>query len=170
MILDAQFIDMLDWENKIYQEYKWIGWKKYKQGRIKFLLSQIKNHTMNAINLKNLIDYINNKNPKIGVFLLNYENLPTIEDFESNQNKVNDLFDIIYTIFVYGNIYDKERIKKYAKITTNEFLVMKEKVLTEFINRQSNDVTIIRKVDLNIDLNFNEKLKEKLKKFRIIYV
>lgn len=64
MILDDRFIDMLDWENKIRQEYKWIEYKEYKKERIKFLLSQIKSHPDNAINIKKLIDYINNERTK----------------------------------------------------------------------------------------------------------
>ena len=33
-ILTSTFIDMLNWENKIYKEYKWVGWRKYKKNRI----------------------------------------------------------------------------------------------------------------------------------------
>jgi predicted metal-dependent HD superfamily phosphohydrolase len=60
-ILDARFIDMLDWENKIRQEYKWIEHKEYKKKRIKFLLGQIKSHPDNTVNIKKLINYINSE-------------------------------------------------------------------------------------------------------------
>lgn len=172
MILDAQFIDMLDWEKKIYQEYKWVGWKKYKQGRIKFLLSQIKHHTMNAINLKNLIDYLKNKKPKTGIYFYDVDNLPSVGEFKTHLNNNNELFDIVYILFVYSSEYDKHFIKQYAKETDYEFLVMREKTAMEFISRQSDDVTLIRQLDL-LDVkgkNFNQILKEKLKGLRIIFV
>jgi predicted metal-dependent HD superfamily phosphohydrolase len=57
-ILDSQFIDMLDWENKIYEEYKWVGLKIYKKKRVEFLLGSIKKHKDNEMNIKKLIDYV----------------------------------------------------------------------------------------------------------------
>lgn len=169
MILDAQFIDMLNWEKKIYQEYKWVGWKKYKQGRIKFLLSQIKYHTMNAINIKNLIDYINSKNPKIGICCFETDNLPTIDEFKIHLNKVNMLFDIIYVLFVYKAQYDRLLIKNYAKETDNEFLILNEDSAIKFISRQTGDFTIIRFLDYN-DRKLNDILKAKFKNLRVIFI
>lgn len=171
-ILDAQFIDMLDWEKKIYQEYKWAGWKRYKQGRIKFLLSQIKHHTMNAINLKNLIDYLKNKNPKTGIYCYDVDNLPSVEEFKVQLENINELFDIVYILFIYSNEYAKDYVKEYAKTSDSEFLIMREKTAIEFISRQSGDVTIVRQLELldQKGRDFNKILKEKLKGLRIIFV
>jgi len=172
MILDSQFIDMLDWEKKIFQEYKWLGWKKYKKERIKFLLGQIKSHSMNAINLKNLIDYITNKNPKIGIFCYDVDNIPSIEEFKFNLEKIKHLFDIIYVLLTYDDRYDKVYIKDYAKATDNEFFIINDKNAINFISKQPGDITLIRHLEFTDDKakDFNQKLKEKIKNLRFIFV
>jgi len=58
-VLDDEFINMLDWENKIYNEYKWVGWNTYKIKRIEFLNSSIKDHIGNKNNILKLINYLN---------------------------------------------------------------------------------------------------------------
>lgn len=58
-IINAPFIDLLDWEERIYQEYKWAGKENYKKKRLEFLENFALLHTENKDNIKKLIDYIN---------------------------------------------------------------------------------------------------------------
>ena len=148
-ILDAQFIDMLDWENKIYNEFKWAGWKKYKKARISFLLSCIKTHTHNVLNIKNLIDYLDKKEPKTGIFYYEIDKLPDIDKFIDNNNKKSNIFDDIIVMIVYNSDnYDKEKIKEYAIKAeyNNEFVALSENSVIPYIRKQSGDITIIREM------------------------
>jgi pantetheine-phosphate adenylyltransferase len=64
-IVDAPFMELLDWEDKIWKEYKWFGWETYKEKRLDFLNNYaLKNHPGNEGNLKKLIDYISIKENK----------------------------------------------------------------------------------------------------------
>jgi predicted metal-dependent HD superfamily phosphohydrolase len=57
-VIDADFIDLLDWENKIYQEYEHFGRETYKKKRIEFIENSIKDHPENEKNLRRLINFI----------------------------------------------------------------------------------------------------------------
>lgn len=174
-ILDAPFIDMLDWENKIYKEYKWAGWKNYKKGRIKFLLGSIKDHTLNALNIKNLIDYVEKKVPKTGICYYEIDKLPDLEQFKENNQKLNNLFDNVIIIIVYnqGN-YDKEKIREYGIFSdgNNEFFALSEEAVPGFVSKQTGDVTLVK--DLKFMDSYNKKIEEslsgKVEDFRVIYI
>ena len=173
-ILDAQFIDMLDWENKIYKEYRWVGWKQYKKGRIQFLLSCLKDHTRNVINIKNLIDYINKKVPKVGIIYYDINKLPSIDDFNVNNKKIEKLFDdvIIVIVFDRGN-YDKDKIKEYAICSDNEELyALSDEAAVGFIERRVGDVTIVKELKFMNSYNkdVEEELSKRIEDFRTIYI
>jgi predicted metal-dependent HD superfamily phosphohydrolase len=174
-ILDAQFIDMLDWENKIYKEYKWVGWKTYKKKRIEFLLSQIKGHTHNVLNIKNLIDYLNKKVQKTGVCYYEIDKLPSIEEFNEKNNRVENLFDDVIILIVYNrDNYNKEKIKEYGICSNgnNEFFALMEDSVLGFINKQSGDVTIVKELKYMDKYNksLDHQLSTKLGDFRVIYI
>jgi len=172
-ILDAQFIDMLDWENKIYKEYKWVGWKTYKKKRIEFLLKSIKDHTHNVINIKNLIDYISNKIPKVGICYHEMDKLPTIEDYKNDINKNSNLFDNIVIIIVYNtDNYSKELIKEYGvNSNNNEFHALKEVDVIGYLSHHNSNVTIIKGIEY-MD-QYNKDIERHINKnfnFRTIYI
>lgn len=173
-ILDAQFIDMLEWENKIYKEYKWAGWKSYKKGRIKFLLGSIKGHTYNVINIKNLIDYINKKVVKIGICYYEMDKLPEISKFIEFNKRINNLFDEIIIIIVYNsNNYDKERIKEYSICSdNNDFVALSEDSFIGYINKQKGNITVIKQLEYmdKYNKNIENSLNDRVGDFRVIYV
>lgn len=171
-ILDAQFIDMLDWENKIYLEYKWVGWKKYKQKRIDFLLRSIKDHTHNVINIKNLIDYIRKKQPKIGLIYYEVDKLPDIEKYIKDIKKMNTLFDLISIVIIHDtNRVDKSKISQYSKNSqNNEFHYFNETEFISYLSHQKN-ITIVKEIQyLN---NYNKDIDRHIIEnfdIKIIYI
>ena len=176
-ILDAQFIDMLDWENKIYKEFKWVGWKQYKKSRINFLLSCIKTHTHNVINIKNLIDFINKKVPKTGILYYEIDKLPVIDKFIENTKKRSNLFDDIIVMIVYNSDnYDKDKIKEYAICSEyNEFVALDDKTVIGYIKKQSGDITNVMELkymgSLGKPMSYNVDLFMILSKyFNVIYI
>jgi predicted metal-dependent HD superfamily phosphohydrolase len=167
-ILDAPFIDMLDWENKIYNEYKWAGWKQYKKGRIKFLLSSIQSHPHNVLNIKNLIDYVEKKEPKVGICYYEIDKLPPINEFIINNNRINSLFDIITVVIVYNkDNYDKNKIKEYGVCSDYEFVALSEDSFIGFFNKQSGNVFVVKDMKLVGEYNkdIDSQIKEKNKFF-----
>jgi predicted metal-dependent HD superfamily phosphohydrolase len=174
-ILDAQFIEMLDWENKIYKEYKWAGWKQYKKKRIQFLLSSIKGHTHNVLNIKNLIDYIQKKVPKTGICYYEIDKLPTIDKFIENNNKVNNLFDNVIVIIVYkSDNYNKGKIKEYGVCSdyNNEFVALNIDSAVGYISKQSGDITVVKELKYmdEYDKSIDKQLNDKIGNFRVIYI
>lgn len=59
-IVEKDFNDLLEWEEGIYNEYKFHG-SKYKEGRIKFLESLLDKYNHNAGNILKLIDWVKEK-------------------------------------------------------------------------------------------------------------
>lgn len=161
-ILDSSFIDMLDWENKIYKEYKWVGWKQYKKGRIEFLLGTIKEHSYNVLNIKNLIDYINKKVPKVGICYYEIDKLPPINKYIENNNKINSLFDIITIVIIYNkNTYNKEKIKEYSVCADYEFVALSEDSFVGYISKQQGDVSVVK--DLKLSEYYNKDIENRIK-------
>ena len=172
-ILDATFIDMLDWEDKIYKEYKWVGWKEYKKGRIQFLLSCIKTHTHNVLNIKNLIDFVNKKVPRIGICYYEIDKLPTINKFIEINDKMDNIFDNIIVLITYNNSnYNKEKIKEYGVCSSYEFMAMNEESAVAYVARQSDNITIVKESRLINDYNkeVEKQMSDKVEEFRTIYV
>ena len=172
-ILDAPFIEMLDWENKIYKEFRWAGWKQYKKGRIKFLLSSIKSHTHNVLNIKNLIDYVEKKVPKTGIIYYEIDKLPPINEFNEKNNIFEKMFDdvIIVIVYIYVKNYDKEKIKEYAMCSTNDKLyVLDEKSVVPFIIRRNG--TVVKELGYMNDYipEVDKDLNSKMLDFKTIYV
>ena len=57
-IINENYDKLLEWENEIYEEYKFAGSDKYKEGRKKFLESMLDKYPNNTENLLKLIDYV----------------------------------------------------------------------------------------------------------------
>ncbi len=57
-IVEGSYNDLLQWEEGIYNEYKFYGNENYKKGRLKFLESIIDKYPSNSENLLKLSDYI----------------------------------------------------------------------------------------------------------------
>ncbi len=173
-ILDAPFIEMLDWENKIYKEFRWVGWKTYKKKRIEFLLSQIKGHTHNVLNIKNLIDYLNKKVQKTGVCYYELDKLPSIEEFNDKNNRVEKLFDDVIILIVYNrDNYDKEKIKEYAMCSSNdELYALWDTSVVGFVEKRNGDVTVVKELKYmnDYDKAVGDQLNSKIGEFRVIYI
>jgi len=161
-ILDSQFIEMLDWENKIYKEFKWAGWKKYKKARIEFLLRSIKDHTHNVINIKNLIDYINKKTPKIGVCYYEIDKLPPKDEYVENIDKISNLFDTIIILIVYNpDNYSKSTIKEYGVLSRdNDFLTLRESNVIEYFSHLNGNVTLIKELKYMNKYHINKEFED----------
>lgn len=146
-ILESSFIDMLDWEIKVYKEYNWVDWDTYKKKRIEFLLNNIKNHETNVINIKNLIDFINKKELKIGICYFEIDKMPTIGDYIKYIRKINKLFDKIIILVVYNNEnYDINKIKDYsiAKDIGFEYKSLNSKYIFMTIKTMKGDVVLVK--------------------------
>jgi len=176
-ILDSQFIEMLDWENKIYKEYKWIGWKQYKKKRIQFLLSSIKGHSHNVLNIKNLIDYIQKKVPKTGICYYEIDKLSPIEEFNEKNRKIEKLFDDIIILLVYKISNDREenrmKIKEYATCSYNdELYALDENSVCGFISKRDGEITVVKELKYMNDYNkdIEKQMSEKIEDFRVIYI
>ena len=174
LILDSQFIDMLDWENKIYKEFKWVGWKQYKKKRIQFLLRSIKDHTHNVINIKNLIDYINNKILKIGICYYEIDKLPTIDNYINDINKINDLFDNVLILIIFNkNNYSKELIKEYGIVSkNNEFYALSEDDVMSYLSHQNGNITIIKELKYmnKYNTDIEKYITKNFEHFRTIFI
>jgi pantetheine-phosphate adenylyltransferase len=57
-VMDGDLSELLDWEKKIYKEYSYVGFEKYKKSRIEFLENVIAKGHKNKQNLIDLIEYI----------------------------------------------------------------------------------------------------------------
>lgn len=57
-IVESNYDDLLQWEDGIYNEYKFCGNKTYKKGRLDFINSILDKYPNNSENLLKLSDYI----------------------------------------------------------------------------------------------------------------
>jgi pantetheine-phosphate adenylyltransferase len=68
IVTHANFLDMLEWERQIFQEYQYLDYAVYRAGRLALLKLFAQKYPQNAFNLNYLVDYVENYRPKIGVY------------------------------------------------------------------------------------------------------
>jgi len=61
-ILTRKFIDLVRWEEQIYEEYKFVGWDKYFENRMKFLKTILPKYKKNKVELNKLIQFLEYRN------------------------------------------------------------------------------------------------------------
>lgn len=173
-VLDSSFVDLLRWENKIYKEFKWVGWDVYKKKRIEILSELMKDHPNNILNIQNLISFINNKLPKIGVCYYEIDKLPNIEDYIEYNKKIHKLFDNIIILIIY-KIFDKNKLKEYSnnRKENQEFFSLHEDLISKWYNNYIYDHGYITIVKEHKYMNlYNEKINNFFidNNIRVIYI
>ena len=136
-------------------------------------MKSIKDHSHNTINIKNLIDYIDKKEPKIGIVYYEIDKLPSVVDFLSVINNIGKIFDNVIIMIVFNDLnFDKKKIKQYTSyVTQDEFIVIKNTRVVDFIKHKPNS-TVIKEIKLiqDYDKEFDRLLTEKCPKYKIIYI
>lgn len=173
-ILDSSFIDLLKWENKIYKEFKWVGWNVYKEKRIEILLELMKDHPDNMLNIQNLISFISNKSQRIGICYYEIDKLPNIEDYIEYNKKIHKLFDNIIILIIY-KIFDKNKLKEYSnnRKENQEFFSLHEDLISKWYNNYIYDHGYITIVKEHKYMNlYNEKINNFFidNNIRVIYI
>ncbi|WP_299455821.1 adenylyltransferase/cytidyltransferase family protein [uncultured Microscilla sp.] len=68
IVESGSFAELQKWEFQIFKEYQMVDYKFYKQGRLKLLRKFAQRYPKNAHNLQNLIEYVEQHKPKIGIY------------------------------------------------------------------------------------------------------
>lgn len=149
-ITQGSFSELLKWEEKIFKEFQYISYDKYKIGRIDFL----KTINGNDDNINDLIEYVKNRIIKVGIYTGSFN--PFHIGHYDIINKSMKLFDKI--IIAYGNNPDKlNNIIKYPKcllyLETLEYSTLITDLLDE-VSSYGCDVTLIRGIRSCADLSY----------------
>ena len=68
VVSQSSFTELLAWEQKIFKEYQYVDYALYRMGRLEILKAFSKVFTDNRTNLENLIEYVQDFRPKIGIY------------------------------------------------------------------------------------------------------
>jgi pantetheine-phosphate adenylyltransferase len=182
-IINQDFNKLMEWENQIFKEFQFVGYDKYKEGRIKFLESLFDSpflDSSNKPNILNLIKYVEKRKPKIGIYAGSFNkmhkgHLNVLRKSEKNFEKVI-IAKGINTDKTYN---EEESLKEYNRIC--EKLVYNEVItysglLTDEIKKLSEhyDVTLIRGLrngnDLDYENTFVSYLKDIYPELKVVYI
>lgn len=171
----ANFMSLLHWERQIAKEYQFTDYAVYRQTRL-FLLEKFKvQYPKNAHNLQNLIDYVKDYRPKIGVYPGSFN--PFHNGHYNILEKAERILDKV--IIARGVNPDKQDINtnllqmqalKYRQ--TENFVGF----LTDYLTSKEAfaDVTLIRGLrngdDLNYEVNQLRFMEDMKKDLKIIFI
>lgn len=175
-ILNSHFSELLRYENKIFKEYQVYDYSKYLEKRIDFLRKAY--YDFQNKDLLYLIDYLNNKEIKIGVYPGSFN--PFHTGHLNILEKAEKIFDKV--IIAYGlnpqknnNITDLK--SSIPKTICNRQIEFYNDLLPNFINKisgENKNITLIRGLrnehDLSYESNQLQFIKEYDDNINVVYI
>jgi len=182
----ADVSDIITTEYKVYKEYQKHDYENFKQERSRILQTYITKDNINII--KNIIDYINSRTIKVGVYAgsfnpLHLGHINIINKAENifdkviiaagynPEKKLNDLCFLpndMHKNVIYNNLLDK---LKYYDVR------LFEGFLPEFLNileNKNSEITLIRGLRTGFDFNYEQKqlqyIKDMKSGIKIVYI
>lgn len=167
----SNFMELLEWEHKIFKEFQMIDYAIYKQGRLKVLNEFAQRYPKNAHNLQNLISYVELRKPKIGIYAGSFN--PFHNGHLNILQKAERVFEkVIIAKGVNPEKLDNNEMNARSGILKYRQFETFVGLLTDYAkSKESNaDITVIRGLrngdDLDYEVNqlrFMEEMKPDLK-------
>lgn len=173
-IFKGDFKELLETEEQIFKEYQFVDWNEYKKKRIQVLteLDELVNSEERNENIEDLIEYIENEKPNIGVYCGSF--YPFHKGHLNILEKAEKIFDKV--IIGYGDNpsknYDIER-----KVPSQLYYHQVEfygNDMIKFLEKLGYEVTLIRglrsSTDFQSELNLYRWLQEFKPDVKVIYI
>lgn len=154
-ILSSSISELIDVERKIFKEFQWVSYEKYKEARINFINSCIGIFDGDYDdNLKELIKYVENRKIHIGVYAGSFD--PFHIGHMNILKKSMPMFDKVVVAF--GNNPDKEKSEKvFPEILDYVHRLSYDGLITDLLDDLETNgvtVTLIRGIRNGIDLSY----------------
>jgi pantetheine-phosphate adenylyltransferase len=171
IVSHAHFAEMLTWEQQIFKEYQFLDYSVYRAGRLALLKQFAEKYPQNAPNLQQLISYVENFRPKIGIYPGSFN--PFHYGHQNILEKAEKIFDKVITARgINPEKNDTQTAKLNLKVLKYRQFDNFSGFLTDYLNSKEKyaDITLIRGLrngdDLDYEINqlrFMEEMKPNLK-------
>ncbi|MCS6796204.1 MAG: adenylyltransferase/cytidyltransferase family protein [Raineya sp.] len=171
VVRESSFVQLLEWEQKIFKEYQCLDYSLYKPARIQVLRNLKDKVPQNAQNLQYLIEYLQTHKPKIGIYPGSFN--PFHNGHYNILQKAEKVFDKV--IVARGVNPEKSEFAQNDEISPVLYYRQKESftgLLTDYLSSKEKDaeITLIRGLRNGDDLayemnqiNFMKDMKADLK-------
>ncbi|MFO0479225.1 MAG: adenylyltransferase/cytidyltransferase family protein [Bacteroidota bacterium] len=146
--LNSSFSKLLELEQKEFNLHQQADWLDYQQQRIQFL-----SHYSENTSVKSLIDYVQTKIPRIGLFAGSFN--PFHKGHFNVLQKAEELFDKVIVAFG-KNLEKNERTWKIPKTILNRQLINYNGLLTDYVESLPYEIIIIRGLRNSTDFQYEQ--------------
>lgn len=174
IVSESGFIQLLEWEQKIFKEYQVFDYSLYKPARISVLENLKKKVPQNAQNLQYLIEYLQTHKPKIGVYPGSFN--PFHNGHYNILQKAERVFDKV--IVARGVNPEKNEFAQDDEISPVLYYRQKENftgLLTDYLSSKEKEaeITLIRGLrngdDLAYEMNQISFMKDMKPNLKVVF-
>lgn len=150
-ILKRPFVELIEYEHKIFKEFQYVEYDTYRLHRVNILKHLRHKHNIDNPALSYLIDYVQSRKPNIGLYPGSFN--PFHKGHLNILEKAEQIFDKVI-IFQGVNPSKNSDGKDYYFPETVTFRQQTRRtgLLTNYINELSHEVTVIRGLRNSSDL------------------
>lgn len=171
IVENGSFSELQKWEFQIFKEFQMIDYKFYKMGRLKVLREFAERYPKNAHNLQNLIEYVEDYKPRVGIYAGSFN--PFHNGHLNILQKAERVFDkVIIAKGVNPEKHNNDKMGEDSSVLKYRQYETFMGLLTDYASskEQDTDMTIIRGLrngdDLDYEVNqlrFMEEMKPDIK-------
>lgn len=179
-IYDASLVELIVYEDKIFKEYQFYSYDKYKEGRIKLLQELLRVAPNTTNHIYELIQYVQSRQPRIAVYPGSFN--PFHVGHLAILKKAEQIFDKVIIAVAYNpgkenTTEDFINALQSTEATKYHEIVLVKGLLTDYISQVEQNgcnVTVVKGLrngtDIDYEINQLRFMRDMKADYKVVYI